>query len=77
MFAGVHGELMGENSESFARAIHKHETTLWYQVKPSQGQTGSVGGAKNWMELIDKLKEFPNADIIISTTDPTIEQVSS
>jgi hypothetical protein len=65
---------MGENSESFERSIHKHETTLWYQVKPSQGQTGSFGSAKDWMELIDKLKEFPDADIIISATKPTIEQ---
>ena len=72
MFAGVHGELMGENSEPFERAIHKLGTTLWYQVQPSQGQAGSVGEAKDWTELIDKLKEFRGADIIISTTKPTV-----
>ena len=73
MFAGVHGELMGQKSESFERAIHKHETTLWYQVLPSEGQTGSVqvGDAKDWTELLDKIKEFRDADIIISTTEPT------
>ena len=75
MLAGVHGELMGENSESFERTIHKPGTTLWYQVLPSQGQAELVGEAKDWMELTDKLREFRDADIIISTTEPTVGHV--
>jgi hypothetical protein len=75
MFAGVHGELMGENSESFESSIRKNVTTLWYEVRPSQSQTGSTGQATSWAELIDKLKEYRDADIVIGITDPEAPSV--